>query len=440
MVTQEYEMVAVSKLTPHPRNVNRGDVAAIVESIRRNRFYGAALVQRSTSYILAGKHRWLAAKECQLESIPVIWADVDESEAIRIMLADNRTTRLGADDPEALAALLQELQNDGGLLGTGFDAAALEELLESLGTGDSGPIEGEDDAPEPPAVPISVLGDLWLLGDHRVLCGDSTSRDAVERLMGGAKADMVFTDPPYGVSIVKVKGGSDKGVVGGPKPFGTSGVVGGGSAGSMYPFGGIKKGVVGGGGIVKPKMYAPVMNDETTNTAREFYRTAVEVGIGNFIIFGGNYFTDFLPPSPCWVIWDKQNSGNFSDVEIAWTSFDRGSKLYPFMWNGLARAGDRKTELGTRVHPTQKPVGLFESIFADFPFSICLDGFIGSGSTLIACEKTGRICYGLELSPEYVDIIVRRWQTFTGKQATLDGDGRTFNEIAVERIPAEAAA
>ncbi len=108
------------------------------------------------------------------------------------------------------------------------------------------------------------------------------------------------------------------------------------------------------------------------------------------------------------------------------------------MWNGLSRAGDRKTELATRVHPTQKPVGLFEKIFADFEFHVCFDGFLGSGSTLIACEKTGRACFGAELSPAYIDVIIKRWQDFTGKLATLDGDGRTFDELKAERLGAAA--
>jgi hypothetical protein len=221
---------------------------------------------------------------------------------------------------------------------------------------------------------------------------------------------------------VKVKPDSDMGVVGGGKPLGFE-----------KPH---AEGVVGGENIVKPKLYAPIANDEGIDTAREFYHAAMEEGIENFIIFGGNYFTEFLPSSPCWIVWDKQNSGNFADVELAWTSFDRGAKLYAFMWNGLARAGDRKTELATRVHPTQKPVGLFEKILVDFPCLIAYDGFLGSGSTLIACEKTGRTCFGMELSPAYVDVIVTRWQDFTGKQATLaDGDhkGVTFEHAKFGR-------
>ena len=133
VVPQEYEMVPIDAIQPHPRNCNQGDQGAIIESIRHNRFYGACDVQRSTSLILAGKHRWLAAKECGLKMIPVIWQDVDDAEALRIMLSDNRTSRLGTDEPNALAELLQSIQNDtGSLAGTGYDGDALQELLDDL--------------------------------------------------------------------------------------------------------------------------------------------------------------------------------------------------------------------------------------------------------------------------------------------------------------------
>jgi len=130
---QEYELVPIGAIQPHPRNVNVGDVEAIVESIRANQFFGACLVQRSSGNILAGKHRWLAAKECGLEMIPVIWTDVDDATALRMVLVDNRSCRIGIDDPALLAELLQEIQADAGtLLGTGFDEAALDELLADL--------------------------------------------------------------------------------------------------------------------------------------------------------------------------------------------------------------------------------------------------------------------------------------------------------------------
>ncbi|HNW09996.1 MAG TPA: DNA methyltransferase, partial [Candidatus Rifleibacterium sp.] len=121
----------------------------------------------------------------------------------------------------------------------------------------------------------------------------------------------------------------------------------------------------------------------------------------------------------CWIVWDKENTGNFADVELAWCSDKRGAKLYKYLWNGMSRKGDRKSEGATRVHPTQKPVGLFVDIFKEFSFNSCFDGFGGSGSTLIACEKTGRNCYMMELDPKYCDVIIKRWEDFTGKKAEL---------------------
>lgn len=139
------------------------------------------------------------------------------------------------------------------------------------------------------------------------------------------------------------------------------------------------------------------------------------MGIPKLIFWGGNYFTDFLTPSPCWLIWNKKNTGNFADVEMAWTNFKTGAKLYDYLWNGLSREGDRASELVSRVHPTQKPVGLHVNILRDYSEdnNLILDLFGGSGSTLIACEQTNRICYMMELDPKYVDVIRKRYWKFT---------------------------
>lgn len=163
-----------------------------------------------------------------------------------------------------------------------------------------------------------------------------------------------------------------------------------------------------------------MIGDDTTETAKKGYEVAKEL-TDNQIIFGGNYFTDFLYPSRCWIVWDKQNTGNFADAELAWTSFDKGVKLYHYLWNGLARQGSRVVEGVTRVHPTQKPVGLFSNILNDFSKEgdAILDLFGGSGSTLIACEQINRTCFMAELDPHYCDIIINRWETFTGEKAVL---------------------
>jgi site-specific DNA-methyltransferase (adenine-specific) len=199
--------------------------------------------------------------------------------------------------------------------------------------------------------------------------------------MDGKKADMVFTDPPYGINIVS------GGKVSGDKSFGS----------------------VGTGNIVKTKNYPKIIGDNSTEYAKLFYNICVGLGIENFIIWGGNYFTDFLYPSMGWIIWDKENTGNkFADCEIAWTSYQKATRLYKWLWNGMIRKGDVQLENNVRVHPTQKPVGLFQEIFNNYDFKICLDGFLGSGSTMVACQTLDRTCYGMELEPIYCQVIINR--------------------------------
>jgi len=215
----------------------------------------------------------------------------------------------------------------------------------------------------------------------------------------------VFTDPPYGIRIVNTNNNK----------------IGGGGA--------IKFGTIGGGNIVNSKKYSEVIGDDSTESAKEFYNTCVSLNVQNYVVWGGNYFTEFLPSSPCWVVWDKENNGNnFADIEIAWTNFDKGAKLYHWLWNGMSRKGERGQELKSRVHPTQKPVGLFLEIFKDFEFDTCLDGFGGSGSTLIACEKAKRKCYMMEIDPLYCDVILKRWSDYTHKDPVRD-DGKKWSEL-----------
>lgn len=211
------------------------------------------------------------------------------------------------------------------------------------------------------------------------------------------KADLVFTDPPYGINVVQNK------------------QVGGDNA---THFNGKK------GAIVKSSTYKPIENDDTTETAQKNFEIVKDIS-NNQILFGGNYFTDFLKPSRCWIVWDKQNTGNFADAELAWTSFEKGIKLYKFMWNGLVREGNREVEGKARVHPTQKPVGMIAYILKDFSKEndTVLDCFGGSGSTLIACEQTNRKCRMMELDPHYCDVIIKRWETLTGEKAELVEEG-----------------
>lgn len=414
----QIEHLPTDALVPYARNSRTHSpeqVAQIAASIREFGFTNPVLIDANNT-LIAGHGRVMAAQSIGIATVPAIrLAHLTDAQRRAYVIADNKLAENAGWDMATLAREVEDLNADGyDLELLGFGADELTALLGEYGQDAAKPGDGltdPDDAPAVQATPVTKLGDVWVMGKHRLMCGDSTSLEAVNALTLGVGIDMVFTDPPYGVSIVNTKSASK---------------VGGGSE--------VKFGKVGGGGVVDAKDYAEIIGDGTTDTAREFFNTCQAAGFKNYIIWGGNYFTDFLPPSACWVVWDKQNSGNFADVELAWSSNPKAAKLYTFTWNGMSRQGNRKDELATRVHPTQKPVGLFENIFSDFAFNTCYDGFLGSGSTLISCEKTGRTCYGMELAVPYCDVIVRRWQSFTGKQATLESTGQTFEQVQAQRL------
>ena len=204
--------------------------------------------------------------------------------------------------------------------------------------------------------------------------------------MSGNNVDLVFTDPPYGINIVN------------------------------------ENGKVGAGNLAKNRTYSKVIADDTTDTAEAAYNM-VSVLCDKIILWGGNYFTKFLPFSDGWIIWDKRidmASNNFADGEMAWCSFHTPVRIYHQLWNGMIREGEHED----RIHPTQKPVRMLGDVLKDFSekYDIILDLFGGSGSTLIACEQLNRKCYMSELDPRYCDLIVKRWENLTGKKAVLIND------------------
>jgi len=377
--------VTLSKLKPYENNAKihgTGQIEKIKASIEEFGFLTPCLIDEDFN-IIAGHGRVMAAKDLGMESVPCVFVEgLTEAQRKTYILADNRLGELGEWDMELVISELEDLQAmDFDIELTGFELPVEIEQAEVV----------EDEVPEEVKT-RAKLGDLWKLGGHRLICGDSTDITVIDRLMDGVKAKLLLTDPPYGIDVVK----GNK--VGGDKAFGK----------------------VGGGNIVKSKTYSAIIGDDTTDTARANYDVALTC-TKKQIIFGGNYFTDFLPPSRCWIVWDKQNTGNFADAELAWTSFDKGVKLYHFLWNGLCREGSREVEGKTRVHPTQKPVGMLADILKDFSEEndSVLDCFGGSGSTLIACEQLNRKCYMCELDPKYVDVIIQRWENFTGQKAEL---------------------
>jgi DNA modification methylase len=377
----------------NPREHTPEQVEQVANSIKEFGWTMPILID-DTNEIIAGHGRLMAGKQLGIKEVPCIiakgWSDEQKK---AYCIADNKLTENSTWSKDFLKLNLTNLyDNEFDLKLTGFSDDELSKILPDFNI-DEG-LTDEDDVPTPPEEPVTKLGDIWLCGEHRVMCGDSTSDNDTDRLINNAKIDLVFTDAPYGINVVQSN-------------------------------------QVGGEGITESGTYSKILGDETIDTAQKFYELCLKKNFKDFILWGGNYFTNFLKPSRCWIIWDKEMTGNFSQAEMAWTSFEKGGvKIIKHLWNGLSREGNRKEELKSRVHPTQKPVGLFFKILQDYKnVKTIYDGFLGSGSTLIACEKSKKICYGLELDSKYCDVIVKRWQNYTGQEAVLESDGTKFNDM-----------
>jgi DNA modification methylase len=378
----QIETLAITDLTPDPQNARQHDTKNLkaIEGSLAQFGQRKPIVITEANVIVAGNGTVTAAKNLGWQTIEAVRvpADWSKDQVKAFALADNRTAELATWSPEVLAAQLIELEDAGFEIAEfGFDKVDPPIDSDSL---------DEDELPEPPADPITKLGDLWQLGRHRLLCGDSTDANQIEKAMDGQTADVVFTDPPYGIDVIS-----------GSKSFGS----------------------VGGSNVVVANSYSPIIGDSTTETAKSFYLACKELGMKNFIVWGGNYFTDFLPPKKCWIVWDKKGrkwDDNFSDFEMAWTSFDKPAKILTHVWMGMVQSGERES----RVHPTQKPANLVIDCLEYLQIgSKVFDGFGGSGSTLMACEKSNRTCYMMELDPKYCDVIIKRWETLTGLKAEL---------------------
>lgn len=237
----------------------------------------------------------------------------------------------------------------------------------------------EDEVPEVTENPVSKLGEVYQLGRHRIMCGDSTKIEDVEKLMDGKKADMVFTDPPYGMDL-----DTDYSKLPSTKKEGN-------------------------------KTYSKVIGDDTQFNFQDF----MWIDCAEQIWFGANYYAKTLPDGGSWLVWDKRVEEKFdkmfgSGFEIAWSKTPHKQKIYRH--NNTLFGGD--SEARGKEHPTQKPTSLCAEILRDVGSNsdLVLDLFLGSGSTLIACEQTNRICYGMEIDPKYCDVIRKRYAKFIGKE------------------------
>lgn len=166
------------------------------------------------------------------------------------------------------------------------------------------------------------------------------------------------------------------------------------------------------------------MGDDTKDTAKQAVAHILSLGIEKVFLWGANHYCDALPGTACWVVWDKERTGNYAEAELAWTNLESPVKIFRHMWNGMIKASEHGED---RVHPTQKPVALAEWCFKEYgqEGDTVLDLFGGSGSTLIACERTGRKCFMMEIDPGYCDVIIERWEKETGEKAKL---AKTFSK------------
>jgi hypothetical protein len=422
---------AVDALVPYAANAREHSKAQVKELAALIRAYGfnVPVLLEPNGTIVAGHGRVLAAKSLGITDVPTIdLGHLTPAQRRAYRLADNAIGLKSTWNDEVLARELAAIEASGeiDLDLIGFSEKEIVKLLDAaaIDAGQSDKDDGADDAEEL-LPPVSRRGDLWLLGPHRVLCGDAVDLGDVRKLLDGAKPDVANCDPPYGIAIVKASGDVS------PPRTSTASPLRRGTTPSDSKSG------PGLGRIDIPRnRYAPIIGDESTDTAIKSFNVLTALDIPVLVLWGGNYYADHLPASRCWLVWDKENTGSFADAELAWTNQDKAVRLLRHKWNGMLKASERGER---RVHPTQKPVALAEWVIETLApkATSALDLFLGSGSTLIACERRKLACFGMELAPDYVDVVIKRWEKFSGGIATLDG--RPFAAIAAERGVAAAA-
>jgi len=394
-------------LIPYAANARThsdAQVDKIAASIKEFGFNNPILIDQDRG-VIAGHGRLMASQKLGLEQVPTIeLSHLSDAERRAYILADNRLALDAGWDEEVLALELKRLEEEIDLSLLGFNDLELATLLDSLETEEG--LTDEDAVPETPDEPITKLGDVWQLGEHRLMCGDSTLIDSLEVLMAGQKADMVFTDPPYGM---KYGGGRAEGA----------------NVNFKNRSGGIKAhGMIIGDDFV---------GDQLIEMIRDSVSAAViscKSGAAKYVCFPWRTYSEFesallqvgLKASAC-IVWDKKSIG------LGNANY-RPQHEFIFYFKGDSWQGDKaqsdvwymsRGATGEYVHPTQKPVELIEKAIFNSSKSqdLVIDVFGGSGSSLIACEKTNRVCMMMELDPKYCDVIVQRWQNFTGKTAEL---------------------
>jgi hypothetical protein len=371
--------VAIGSISQDPANLRKHgerNIDAIVASLRK---FGQQhpIVIDSKGIILSGNGRYMAAVKLGWSDIKVVESSLTGSAATAYAIADNRTAELAEWDTTALAETLRALQSEEfDTTAAGYTDGEIDALVEGLGSELLGADKEivEDEIPEPPVDPITRAGDLWILGEHRVLCGDSTKAADVARLMDGVKAGCLITDPPYGIDWQ-------------------------GSNASTLKWEGIQ------------------------NDTGQLDLLPILSSYDVVVSFGANCYPHQLPHRGRWIVWDKRVNENAdkmigSPFELAWSSKSSGfDKIYRVMHGGVVNADGHNAR---REHPTQKPIKLLAAVIKDFAEGLILDLFLGSGTTLLAAQQLNRKCYGMEISPQYCDVIVKRWENLTGMVAVRE--------------------
>jgi len=375
---------AVDKLIPYAKNARTHSdeqVAQIAGSIKEFGFNNPILVDKDNS-VIAGHGRLMAARKLGMDKVPVVELQhLTESQRKAYVLADNRIALNSGWDTSMLSLELQDLKDDIDLSLLGFDPDELDALLNPIEETEG--LTDEDAVPNVPDEPKTKLGDIYILGNHRLMCGDSTNLSDVDKLMDGQKADMVFTDPPYGVDYKGIKNDSRDGLEDLLRGAFANYIATAKSGASIYCF------------------HSDRCADVFHKVFREFFH------FSSMIIWAKNSLTlsqtDYQSQhEPCLYGW--MDNGSHS-----WHSDRKQTSLWKF---------DKERVVG---HTTPKPVALVEKAINNSSKGgdLVIDLFGGSGSTMIAAEKIGRCSNIMELDPKYCDVIVARWEQFTGKKAVL---------------------
>jgi site-specific DNA-methyltransferase (adenine-specific) len=402
MIRKEIETLAINidEVHTHPANVRQGDVGAISESLKAHGQYRPIVYQQSTHRILAGNHTYKAAKALGWTHIAATPVICDDEQALRILLADNKANDLATyDEPELIELLKQLADTSDGLLGTLFDEDELDSLIEDNSHFEL-PSEVDDVPDKAPS--ITNAGDVWLLGKHKVMCGDSTNGEQVKALMDGLEADLVWTDPPYGVAYV----GKTKDAL----------------------------------TIENDDMDIDALQEFLTKAFKAGYEVTKKGGCWYVAAPSGNIFQAFSIPLSILGIWRHTLVWVKDSLVMGRADYHYRHESIFYGWKeGAAHQAppDRKQDTVWEIprphrsaeHPTMKPVELIAKAIKNSTNQnqIVLDLFGGSGSTLIAAEETNRIGYLMELDPRYVDVICARYQKHTGQQPVLAATGEAHD-------------